>query len=177
MAEEKTIARPYAKAAFEFAVEHQAIDKWGEMLEFASVVAQDPQVAEYLTNADKTQLMADFFVKVCGEQLDENGQNLIRVMAENKRLGVLPSVREQFMTFREEHNKEITARVVSATELSKQQLQELKVVLEKRLARNLQLECSVDSTLIAGMIVTAGDLVIDSSVKGQLAKLSDTLKA
>lgn len=177
MAEQRTIARPYAKAAFEYAVEHQAIDKWGKMLGFASLVAQDSQMEEFLSNADKTQLMADVFVNVCGDALDEHGQNLIKVMAENKRLGVLPSVCEQFMEFRAEHQKEIVVQVESAAELSQSQLQELSSALEKRFARKVQLECSVNSDLIAGMVITAGDTVIDSSVKGQLAKLSDTLKA
>lgn len=177
MAEQRTIARPYAKAAFEYAVEQQSVDKWSEMLEFASVVAKTPDVEMFLSQADKTQLMADFFVGVCGEQLDEHGQNLIRVMAENKRLEVLPSVCEQFMEFRAEHQKEIVAYVESAIELSQSQLQSLTSALEKRFARKVQLECSVNSDLIAGMVITAGDTVIDSSVKGQLAKLSDTLKA
>ncbi|MFM2482365.1 F0F1 ATP synthase subunit delta [Celerinatantimonas sp. YJH-8] len=177
MAEEKTIARPYAKAAFEYAVEHEAIDNWATMLGFASEVAKDQQVVEFLTNADKTQLMADFFISVCGEQLDEHGQNFIRVMAENKRLGVLPSVCDEFLELQAEHLKQITVRVTSATELSKPQLQTLTEALEKRLARSVQLDCCVDSSLIAGMVITAGDLVIDSSVKGQLSKLSDTLKA
>ncbi|MFM2485919.1 F0F1 ATP synthase subunit delta [Celerinatantimonas yamalensis] len=177
MAEQRTIARPYAKAAFEYAVEHQAIDKWSDMLDFASLVVQDPKVEEYLSNADKTQLMADLFVNICGEQLDEHGQNLIRVMASNKRLGVLPSVCEQFMAFRAEHQKEIVVQIESAAELSQSQLQDLTRALEKRFARKVQLECSVNSDLIAGMVITAGDTVIDSSVKGQLTKLSDTLKA
>lgn len=177
MAEERTIARPYAKAAFEYAVEHKAIDEWANMLSFASEVAENEQVAEFLTNADKTQLMADFFINVCGEQLNEHGQNLVRVMAENKRLGVLPSVCEEFLELQAEYDQQINVTVKSATELSKPQLQQLTAALEKRLARKVQLDCCVDSSLIAGMIITAGDLVIDSSVKGQLSKLSDTLNA
>lgn len=177
MAENTTIARPYAKAAFDFAVENDAIDKWTEMLTFAAEVAKNEQVMAMLSGAERPQMLCEFFINICGEQLDEKGQNLIKVMAENGRLGVLPDVAELFLEFVAEHAKEITAEVISAVKLSAAQRKDISASLEQRLARKVKLVCRVNKKLIAGFIIKAGDLVIDSTVKGQLNKLSDTLKA
>ena len=95
MSEFITVARPYAKAAFDFAVEHQSVERWQDMLAFAAEVTKNEQMAELLSGALAPETLAESFIAVCGEQLDENGQNLIRVMAENGRLNALPDVLEQ----------------------------------------------------------------------------------
>jgi F-type H+-transporting ATPase subunit delta len=177
MAENTTIARPYAKAAFDFAVEINAINTWTEMLTFAAEVAKNDRVASMLAGSERSQVVSDFFISICGEQLDEKGQNLIKVMAQNERLGVLPDVVELYLEFVADYAQEITAEVTSAAELSEEQQQKVSASLEQRLARKVKLECRVDKSLISGLVIKAGDLVIDSSIKGQLAKLSDTLKA
>ena len=82
MSEFITVARPYAKAAFDFAVEHQSVERWQDMLAFAAEVTKNEQMAELLSGALAPETLAESFIAVCGEQLDENGQNLIRVMAE-----------------------------------------------------------------------------------------------
>ncbi|WP_372870770.1 F0F1 ATP synthase subunit delta [Shewanella sp.] len=177
MAELTTIARPYAKAAFDFAVEKQAVDSWAEMLGFAAVVTENETMRPLLAGSMASSQLAKLFIDVCGEQLNEHGQNLIKVMAENGRLEVLPAVAQLFAEYRLEWAKEIQADVVSATELSEAQQQQISVSLEKRLARKVKLNCSVDAGLIAGVIIKAGDLVIDGSVSGKLARLSDKLQS
>lgn len=177
MAELTTIARPYAKAAFDFAVEHQAVEAWEEMLSFAALVSENESMKPLLNGSLSSDKLADLFIKVCGEQVDVNGQNLIKVMAENNRLGVLPAVAQQFVEYRLEWAKEVEATVTSATELTTEQVQQISVSLEKRLARKVKLNCSVDTGLIAGVIIKAGDLVIDGSVRGKLNRLSDKLQS
>jgi len=114
---------------------------------------------------------------VCGEQVNVQGQNLIKVMAENGRLKVLPAVSQLFTEYRNEWAKEVEADVVSATELSSEQQQQISISLEKRLARKVKLNCSTDAALIAGVIIKTGDLVIDGSVRGKLSRLSDKLQS
>ncbi|MEG3756123.1 F0F1 ATP synthase subunit delta [Psychromonas sp. B3M02] len=177
MSELTTVARPYARAAFEFAVSNNNIEAWSAMLFFASEVAQDATMANVLTRDKAPQELAELFINVCGDQLDENGQNLIKVLAENGRLSVLPRVAQLFADLETEYKKEVDADVVSAYALSKEQQKELSVSLEKRLARKVNLNCSIDKSLIAGMVVTAGDLVIDSTASGQLTRLSHTLQS
>ncbi|WP_417762883.1 F0F1 ATP synthase subunit delta [Shewanella sp.] len=177
MAELTTIARPYAKAAFDFAVEHQAVEAWEEMLSFAALVSENESMKPLLNGSLSSDKLADLFINVCGEQVDVNGQNLIKVMAENDRLGVLPAVAQLFVEYRLEWAKEVEAAVTSATELTTEQVQQISVSLEKRLARKVKLNCSVDTSLIAGVIIKAGDLVIDGSVRGKLTRLTDKLQS
>ena len=175
--EMKTIARPYAKAAFDFAVEKKAVDNWLTMLGFAAQVATDQQVEDIINSNLNAEKMADLFLAVCGDQLDEQGQNLIRVMAVNGRLSVLPAVVLEFAALKAELDREVEADVISAAKLTKQQMAKIQASLEKRLDRKVKLNCSVDPALMAGIIIRAGDLVIDGSVRGRLSRLAETLQS
>ncbi|ALR16904.1 F0F1 ATP synthase subunit delta [Vibrio natriegens] len=177
MSDLTTIARPYAKAAFDFAVEKDQLDQWGQMLSFAAEVAKNEQMSELLTSSFSAEKMAEIFVAVCGDQVDANGQNLLKVMAENGRLTALPDVCEQFFILKKEHEKEVDVEVISASELSDEQLANIGSKLEARLERKVKLNCSVDETLLGGVIIRAGDLVIDDSARGRLNRLSDALQS
>ncbi|MEF1288559.1 F0F1 ATP synthase subunit delta [Vibrio sp. M260118] len=177
MSDLTTIARPYAKAAFDFAVEKDSLDQWGQMLSFTAEVANNEQIKELLSGSVSADKLAEIFIAVCGEQVDENGQNLLKVMAENGRLKALPDVCEQFFTLKKEHEKEIDVEVTSATELSEEQRANISSKLEQRLERKVKLNCSVDETLLGGVIIRAGDLVIDDSARGRLNRLSDALQS
>ncbi|MGO1616719.1 MAG: F0F1 ATP synthase subunit delta [Oceanisphaera sp.] len=172
-----TIARPYAKAAFDFAVEKKAVDNWLTMLGFAAQVTQDPQVDDLINSNLNAEKMADVFLAICGEQLNEQGQNLIKVMAVNGRLSALPAVVQEFAVMKAELDRAVEADVVSATKLTKQQMAKIQASLQKRLDRKVKLNCSVDKKLMAGIIITAGDLVIDGSVRGRLSRLAETLQS
>jgi F-type H+-transporting ATPase subunit delta len=177
MSDLTTIARPYAKAAFDFAVDKGQLDQWGQMLSFAAEVAKNEQMNELLTSSFSAEKMAEIFVAVCGDQVDANGQNLLKVMAENGRLTALPDVCEQFFILKKEHEKEVDVEVISASELSDEQLANIGSKLEARLERKVKLNCSVDETLLGGVIIRAGDLVIDDSARGRLNRLSDALQS
>ncbi len=177
MSELTTVARPYAKAAFDFAVEKDAVAKWQEMLAFAGAVAANDDMHQLLSGAVAADTLADIFNNVCGEQLDEHGQNLVKVLAENKRLAALPEISTLFDAFKADYDKEIEVDVTSASTLTDAQQNELVESLEKRLARKVKLNCNVDPALIAGMVLHAGDTVIDGSVKSKLNRLADALQA
>ena len=177
MSDLTTIARPYAKAAFDFAAEKQQLDQWGQMLAFAAEVAKNEQMHELLTSSVSASKLAETFIAICGEQFDVYGQNLLKVMAENGRLVALPDVCEQFFTLKKEHEKEVDVDVISAGELSQEQLANIGGKLEQRLERKVKLNCSVDETLLGGVIIRAGDLVIDNSARGRLNRLSDALQS
>ena len=175
MAELTTIARPYAKAAFDYAIENKSVDSWAEMLEFAGEVASHQDISPMLHGAMAPKQLAEFFIGICGEQINVHGQNLIKVMAENGRLEVLPAVAELYAEFQNEWAKEVEADVISATELSTEKQATIAASLEKRLARKVKLNCSIDASLVAGVIIKAGDLVIDGSVRGKLSRLNNDL--
>ncbi|KXI22718.1 F0F1 ATP synthase subunit delta [Photobacterium sanguinicancri] len=177
MSDMTTIARPYAKAAFDFAVEKGELAQWAEMLTFAAEVVKNETMQDILDSGFAADKLTEIFVSVCGEQLDEFGQNLLKVMAENGRLKALPDVSDEFVFLKSEHEKTIEATVISAITLDDNQLIAISEKLEQRLARKVKLNCSVDETLIAGVVIRAGDLVIDNSVRGKLNRLSDTLQS
>ncbi|WCE29734.1 F0F1 ATP synthase subunit delta [Vibrio sp. SCSIO 43137] len=177
MSELTTIARPYAKAAFDFAVEKGALDQWSQMLTFATEVTKNKEIKELLSGSASADKLAEIFIAVCGEQFDEHGQNLLRVMAENGRLKALPDVCEEFLALKHELEKVMDVEVLSASKLTKEQLANISSKLEKRLERKVNLNCSVDEALLGGVIIRAGDLVIDNSTRGQIDRLSDALQS
>ncbi|MBT1451572.1 F0F1 ATP synthase subunit delta [Glaciecola sp. XM2] len=177
MSELTTVARPYALAAFDFAVDKSAVDEWQAMLVFAAEVSKAEEMHHYLSGAVSSALAIDVFNKVCGDQLNENGQNFIKILAVNHRLALLPEISTMFSALKIEREKQINVDVTSAAELNSAQLDALSASLEKRFDRKVQLNCSVDPSLIAGMIIKAGDTVIDGSVNSQLNRLNDALQA
>ncbi|MFA0084972.1 F0F1 ATP synthase subunit delta [Vibrio sp. 10N.286.49.C2] len=177
MSELTTIARPYAKAAFDFAVEKNALDQWVDMLTFAAEIASNENIADLLSGSVTANKIADIFITVGGEQFDEFGQNLVKVMAENGRLAVLPAVLVEFVVLKKQHEKLIDVDVVSASELTNEQTAEISSKLETRFERKVKLNCSVDETLLGGVIIRAGDLVIDNSARGRLNRLSDAMQS
>lgn len=177
MSELTTVARPYARAAFEFAVENKCIDTWSAMLNFSAEVVKDPTMSKILVRDTTATELVNLFISVCDGQLDEHGQNFIKVMAENGRLSILPSVALLFSELETAQNMEIDVDVISAYALSAKQKSEISESLGKRLARKVNLNCSIDKALVSGMVITAGDLVIDSSAIGQLKRLSNTLQS
>ena len=177
MSEFVTVARPYAKAAFDFAVEHQAVDRWQTMLAFTAEVTRNEHIAELLSGAMASNTLADMFIGVCGDQLDDAGRNLIKVMAENGRLLVLPEVLEQFVQLRAAQESTVDVEVIAAGELNAQQLSKITVAMEKRLSRKVKLNCKIDKSVMAGVVIRAGDMVIDGSIRGRLERLADVLQS
>jgi len=177
MSEWTTIARPYAKAAFDYAVENKTIAQWQEMLVFAAEVSKNETVKSLLTGSIAAEKLADIFNGVCGEQLDQQGQNLVMILAENRRLQAFPEISVMFNQLKAEYDKEIDVDIISAVKLNKKQQTDIGKSLEKRLARKVKLNCSVDPELIAGVLIKAGDTVIDGSLRSKLNRLSDALQA
>ncbi|HEY0211587.1 F0F1 ATP synthase subunit delta [Acerihabitans sp.] len=177
MSELVTVARPYAKAAFDFAVEHQSVEQWQAMLSFSAEVSRNDQMAELLSGAVAPETLSETFIAVCGDQLDQAGQNLIKVMAENGRLAVLPDVLEQFMEMRAAHESTVEVEVISVSQLKDEQLAKITAAMEQRLSRKVKLNCKIDKSVIAGVVIRAGDMVIDGSIRGRLDRLTDVLQS
>ena len=177
MSEWTTVARPYAKAAFDFAVESKTIAQWQEMLIFAAEISKNETIKSLLTGSLAVERLAEIFNGVCGEQLDQQGQNLIMILAENRRLQALPDISNLFNQFKSDFEKEIDVDITSAVKLNEKQQADISKSLEARLARKVKLNCSVDPELIAGVLIKAGDTVIDGSFRNKLNRLSDALQA
>jgi F-type H+-transporting ATPase subunit delta len=177
MSEVTTIARPYAKAAFDFAVEQKAVDSWLSMLLFAAEVSKDDTVQQLIHSSMAPEQLAQLFNQICGEQLNEQGQNLIRVMAENGRLSVLPAVVAEFSALKAELDKELEAQITSATALSEAEKAKIQKSLEARYQRTVRLTCQLDPSLMAGLVIKIGDDIIDASVRSKLTRLAEALQS
>lgn len=178
MAESTTIARPYARAAFETAkTEDGGLSRWSELLSLAAGIADDPTMRTVLGSpTTDDQHKAGLFLELCGDKLGKSGGNFIKLLAENERLALLPEIAEVFEELRAEAEKTVEAELVSAFEIDDPQRDKLAAALSKRLAREVVLNCRVDESLLGGAIVRAGDLVIDGSAKSKLAKLGLALR-
>jgi F-type H+-transporting ATPase subunit delta len=176
MAERATIARPYAKAAFAYARDQGKLEQWSDWLGTASAVvtSEEFEKLEGSPGVSSDQLR-DLVAGICGERLDDNGRALLALLAENGRLAYVPEIAERFEELKAEAENVADVEVVSATELEERQRERLAGALRKRLQRDVRLHCTVDPSLIGGAVVRAGDLAIDGSLKGKLARLETEL--
>jgi len=176
MAELSTLARPYARAAFEYAREHQTLDAWAEQLATAAAVSADEAMAAVLRSPSLTsEEQARALTEVCGEVLDEPMRNLIQVMASNGRLSLLPEISSQFALLKANHEKSVDVEVFSAFEMDDSTRDKLATALGKKLERDIRVTTATDESLLGGVLIRAGDLVIDGSVRGRLNKLAEAM--
>ncbi len=176
MAESTTIARPYAQAAFRLAQQKQALPVWTEMLGMAALVATDAGMRKLLDNPRITSTqVAELFIDVCGERLNEDGRNMLRLLAERRRLVVLPEIFGLYEQLKNEAEGAIKAQLITAFPATDAQKQIIAAALMQRFGREVQLEYVTDPTLMGGAVVRAGDLVIDGSVRGKLTRLGTAL--
>ncbi|ATH77090.1 MULTISPECIES: F0F1 ATP synthase subunit delta [unclassified Halomonas] len=178
MAEQTTVARPYAKAAFEYARDHQALDVWSQALKVAAAIVKDRQVASLLgspklSSEQKVALLSDML----SDDADDAFKRFLVALADQRRLMTLDAIAEQFEHLRAEHEQRIDVTVVSAYKLDSKQQTKLANALKKRLNREISITTQVDKSLIGGVILRAGDTVIDGSVRGRLNRLSEALTA
>jgi F-type H+-transporting ATPase subunit delta len=178
MAEPSTVARPYAEAAFRLADGANALGKWSSMIAALAHVAEDRRVREVIADpALSDAQVAGVFISVLAGRLDGGAENFVRVLAENKRLELLPEIRVQFEALKDEREGVVEAEVFSAFELTEAQVADLAQRLEKRTGRKVRTKVQVDKNLIGGVKVVIGDKVIDGSARGQLGALENALKA
>jgi F-type H+-transporting ATPase subunit delta len=169
-----TIARPYAAAAFEVASANKALAPWETFLQSAASIANDAAIQELFASPglDKA-LLAELFCNLLQPQLDAEKTNFLRLLAENSRLNALPEMARLFGEARTLAEKKITVSVTSAVALDKNYEAKLVAALTKRLQRDVELHTEVDANLLGGVIVRAGDMVIDGSIRGKLLRLNE----
>jgi F-type H+-transporting ATPase subunit delta len=176
VAERATIARPYAKAAFEYARGANAFAAWSEGLKSAAAIVADARVAELTKNPQWTQNdVVSIITDVAGGKLNPAMQNFVGVLAENHRLLLLPEIAAHYEVLRSDVENTVDVEVISAVELNSAQSDKLKEALSKRLKRTVRMQNTVDATLLGGAVVRAGDMVIDGSLKGRLQRLATEL--
>ena len=177
MAELATLARPYARAVFELAKSEGRLDSWARMLGLLASVSGSDAVermldAPELSDPQKARQLVD----ICGDDLDDRGRALVELLAANKRLGLIGELREQFEALKALEEQVLDVEIVSAFALSDGQADMLREALQRKFQREVNLTSRVDSELVGGALIRAGDTVIDGSVRGKLERLAETLQ-
>lgn len=177
MSQALTLARPYARAAFSLARDANAFAAWSEALGFAARAAADPQAAALLghprlAHADAVALLSPPHHDA---GTSETFGNFLALLADNRRLALLPEIAGLYGELRAEAERVVKAKVTSATALPNGELDTIRAALEKRFGREVEIETAVDAALIGGAVIDAGDVVIDGSLKGKLGRLQAAL--
>jgi F-type H+-transporting ATPase subunit delta len=170
-----TFARPYARAAFELARSHNALGDWAGKLAFAAQMAADPRVASLFGDPRVAENDLVALVLPEGEAADSPFASFVRVLAENGRLPVLPEIGALFEELKDEAERVLKVNVRSATPIDAAETAKLKGALKRRFGRDIEIEQTVDASVLGGAVIDAGDVVIDGSVRGRLARLEQAL--
>jgi F-type H+-transporting ATPase subunit delta len=174
MAELTTLARPYAKAAFEYAREAKDLDSWSSSLAVAAAVTQQASVAKLLDSPTLTaEQKATVLKDVCGDDISAKVKAFVDVLAENKRLGLMKAICDLFENLKAQQEKFSDVEVVSAFDLDGNVEKALTDKLKTVLISDVSMKTTIDKSLLGGIIVRSGDTVIDGSVKGRLTKLAE----
>lgn len=176
MADNASIARPYSKAVFDLATENNSLDDWSVVLQTLANIAEDKTFSEVVSSPQvKAEEIEKLINSVLGDKLPDGGENFIKLLIQNGRLGVLPELQEQYAILVLQSRKSVEAEVFTARPLSAAQKTKLVEALKNRLGVSVSISETVDETLIGGAVIKAGDLVIDGSAKGRVEKLAIAL--
>ena len=178
MAELTTIARPYAEAAFSLARDQNALPVWSQMLKLASSVVGDSRIAGALDNPKlDAPAKESLLLSICGEGLNAEGRNFVRLLVESDRIALMPAIAQLFETLKDEADGVAKATIESAFELSTEDLADLTIALERRFKRKVEASVVVNPDLIGGARITVGDNVIDGTVQERLRAMAVQLRA
>jgi F-type H+-transporting ATPase subunit delta len=173
-----TLARPYAKAAFELARSEGALADWNGMLNLAGEIAAEDSMSALLESPHVTaDQRLDIIVEAGGKQFDRRFRNFLSVLSENGRLALLPHICVQYRQLRQQAENRLHVRVVSAIPLEEGQKERMRVALARRFDSDIELENDIDAGVLGGAVVYAGDQVIDGSLRGRLARLQNNLSS
>jgi len=178
MAELRTIARPYAKAAFQVGLEQNSLAEWGQALATLGQLAQVDKVSQLLdapslTAAQKTEKL----LSLCGDSFPKSVINFVGSLSAYGRLSLLPEIYRLFDELKAEHESNVNVVVKTAYPLDDATENKIASALKNKLNREIAVEVAVDESLLGGAIIKVGDSVIDGSIKGRLAKLATAMNS
>ena len=185
MADNNTVARPYAHAVFEVAQENDALTEISESLAAAKALLEDGQVVAFLaaptlSNAERLEFLQGLFAEAIGKDSvfaggSQHGTNFFRLLLENGRVVALPEIADQFEALKAKVENSVDAVITSAAPLSEAQQKAMADSLKERLGRDVNVTTEIDENLIGGAVIRAGDVVIDGSLRARLDGLANAL--
>ena len=187
MADNNTIARPYAQAIFDIAQESGEIDKWANSLEHGKAILADDQLLEFLSkpslsSEQKFTFITSIFAEIPDEKMifsgnHNAGSNFIKLLIENSRIAVFPEIAQHFTALKSNIENSVNVTVTSASPLSDEQKSQIGKALKKRFDSEIFIQTEIDESLVGGAIIRAGDVVIDGSLKASLKGLANAINS
>ena len=176
MALNLTAARPYAQAVFELARDEGEFGTWSGMLNLLKMVVSDASMASLLANPTlKAAFLADFILDICGDHLTDEGRRFVKVLAGAGRLPLAPQISMIYEQLRIEAEGVVEVEIISAYPLEDSDRQHIADAMTKRLGKKITITANIDKNLIGGVVIRAGDSVIDASVSGRIRELGNLL--
>ena len=176
MADNASIARPYAQAVFDLAQETNSFDEWSAALSHLTAISNDDDFSALVSDPRvESSRITDLLVDLCKDNLPEGGDNFVTLLVQNGRVDALTDIEQLFNELVAKAKAIVNAHVTTAIALTDDQKSSLASALESRLGLKVEIEETVDVSLVGGAIVKAGDLVIDGSAKGRIEKLTTAL--
>lgn len=171
-----TLARPYAKAAFGLAQDSGGLGAWQAMLGLAADIAAHPEVDAVLRNPLVSPKQGvEVLAAAAGDRFDERFRGFLDVLGDNRRLTLLPEIAAAYERLKQEAEKRLRVRVISAMPLDDEQARRMREALTRRFECDVELDTEIDQHILAGAVIYAGDQVIDGSLHGRLGRLSQAL--
>lgn len=177
MSEPATLARPYAAAAFQEAKETGQTAAWSDMLGFLALALKDQALTAAVNSPalDSARLM-DLMAAIGEGHLNEAGVNFLKLLIENGRLSLVPEIARIFERLKADDEGYAEVEVLTAYPFTGESEQAFAAALEKTFRKKIHMNVSVDKSLIGGVLVRAGDTVIDGSIRGRLQQLQKELQ-
>ncbi len=169
-------ARPYAKALFAKAQQHNRINDVAVWLHaLADVFARDKVVKLLADPRVGNEKIVDECLRVLGDKISDEDKNFLRLLAENKCLAIVPAILAIYQRLQLASLNKTAIEVISAKNLTEPQCRALQKTLEHRYRGAVELTYQVDPSLLGGMVLRIGDKVIDGSIKEQLHQLNQSI--
>lgn len=172
------IARPYARAAFAFAKDRGGVAQWSAALKAAAAAAAAPEMRAALESSDTSRAATELLCELLEDSAAwefEGLRNLMRLLEENRRLGALGEISNQFEQLWREDSRRVEAVLVCAAPLDVEQQEQFAGALKARLGREVDFRFELDDSLLGGVRIQVGDRVLDGSARAGLSSLASAL--
>ncbi len=173
------IAERYATAIFELAKEGGALDKLeANIADLAAALEQSADLRDLLASPILSRADQKAAILAVADKMGliSELRNGLAVMADRRRLFVVPQVLKKLRDMIAEDKGEISAEVVSAKPLTKTQSEKLAKTLQSSTGKHVNINAAVDEGLIGGLIVKVGSKMIDTSIRSRLNSLQNAMK-
>jgi len=171
MINDHSVARPYAQAAFNHALQEDKLVDWDNSLELLSLMMQDKRLVSLLSNPKVSKKSVQDLIIELVNAPNQAINNFILLLAENKRLSLISLIYELFRQLKLCHEHVIDVHVLSAFDLNETQSKNLQAAIAAKYGQQIKLHIRRDDSLIGGLVVRIGDTVIDNSIRGKINRL------